>query len=201
MPNIIVSNLEKEEDIAKQRCPITDQIYAEVQRRAEASKDKDSPESVLSQVLAFGSRTGPRAGEIAQTTQTKVDYHIYPSGAKVIRAFVPDDFEFYDKNGRRILTIDETSLDNLGHMFAQWKRQKNGQNGQKRMIQADHKHPRLCPVRNALLLILRKMRLGHSMLLPIAIFKNKKGEVKYLIGSKIAEILQKANNIFLLRST
>ena len=121
-----------------------------------------------------------------------MDYHEYPSGARVIRAFVPDDFEFYDKNGRRILTIDETSLDNLGHMFAQWKRQKNGQNGQKRMIQADHKHPRLCPVRNALLLILRKMRLGHSMLLPIAIFKNKKGEIKYLTGSKIAEVLQKA---------
>ena len=52
-------------------------------------------------------------------------------------------------------------------------------------------NPELCPVRNAFLLILRKTRLNHLLDLPLAIFVNKSGDVKYLTASKIEEVIHK----------
>ena len=37
-------------------------------------------------------------------------------------------------------------------------------------------HPKICAVINLAEMVLRKLRLGHSMDLPLAIYGNKKGE-------------------------
>jgi hypothetical protein len=39
---------------------------------------------------------GPRVSKYAQMTQSKVNYHSYPSGCQVIIAFIADDFAFFD---------------------------------------------------------------------------------------------------------
>ena len=187
----IIHNLEREEDIATQRSPLTSEIFAELKRMADATPE-DSPENAVFNIVCFGRITGPRASEYAQKTQTKVEQHKYPSGKEVIKAFVSDDFEFYDKKGRRIRTRTAKSLSRVHHMRARWRIQKNRQNGQGLKIMADLANPEICPVRNAFLLVLRKTRLEHSLELPLAIFVNKTGAIKYLTASKIADVIRAA---------
>jgi hypothetical protein len=50
--------------------------------------------------VALGHYIGPRLSEYAQTTQDKVDHHPYPSGKRVIKAFIANDFIFYDEKKR-----------------------------------------------------------------------------------------------------
>jgi hypothetical protein len=50
-------------------------------------------------MLTLSRFIGPCVSEYAQTTQDKVDYHVYPSGTRVIKAFTANDFVFYDKRG------------------------------------------------------------------------------------------------------
>ena len=54
---------------------------------------------------------GPRASEYAQTSSKKVDYHVYPSGKEVIKAFTANDFVFFDKSGHTLELIDDSCLD------------------------------------------------------------------------------------------
>ena len=77
-------------------------------------------------------------------------------------------------------------------MKVKWRIKKNHQNGQTLQIMVELNHPDISPVRNAFHLILRKQRSQHSLSLPLAIFTNKNGDVKYLTASKISEVLRKA---------
>jgi hypothetical protein len=194
MVTILVRNLEKEEDIANQRSPLTYEIMAALKQIADESHSIDSAESTTFNIAAKGRITGPRCGEYGQKTQSDVEYHVYPSGNRVIKAWIGVDFTFRDKQKRNIDmdSMDESSLDNLSSVTVKWRLQKNRQNGQSVTIAADPKNPLLCPVRNAMHLVLRKKRLKHSLELPLAVFANKSGDVKYLTGSKITEILRKA---------
>jgi hypothetical protein len=93
---------------------------------------------------------GPRISEYAQTTQDKVDYHVYPSGSRVTKAFTANDFIFYDKSGHILKKIDESTLNTATSVQITWRIQKNCQNGQKIKLSADTKNPAICPVRGAL---------------------------------------------------
>ena len=188
---IIVDNLQAEEDIATQRSPLTNEIYAEL-HKMQLKENEDSVTPLVYNMVSLGRSIGPRASEYSQTSQTKVDYHVYPSGRKVIKAFIPDDFHFFNKKGDRIFVIDESMLDELYSVKITWRIQKNRQNGEALRLICDLLNPKLCPVRNAYLMLLRKHRLGHDMELPIAVYRDKNGEIKYLTGSKIAEIIRKA---------
>ena len=191
MGTTILHNLKREDAIALQHSPLTAEIFAELKRMADASP-ADSPEQVVFNMASFGRVTGPRASEYAQKTQTRVEIHEYPSGKKVTKAFLAEDFNFFDKNKRKIKVFNKSSLKRVHSMQVKWRIQKNRQNGQTLHIMAELDHPDICPVRNAFLLVLRKQRLQHSLSLPLAIFQNKSGDVKYLTASKIAEVLRKA---------
>jgi hypothetical protein len=52
---------------------------------------------LLFDVGALGCYIGPRLSEYALTTQDKVDYHTYPSVTTTIKAFIANNFIFYDK--------------------------------------------------------------------------------------------------------
>jgi hypothetical protein len=82
--------------------------------------------------------------------KTKNDYHVYPSGTCVIKAFTANDFVFYGKNGHILKKIDDSSLDLATFIQITWRIQKNRQNGQKIKLYADTKNPAICPVRGAL---------------------------------------------------
>ncbi len=77
---------------------------------ATASKCKNSVSDLLFNIVALGCYIGPCLSEIAQTTQDKVDHHTYLSGKTVIKAFITNDFIFYDE---RKCIINELNKDSL----------------------------------------------------------------------------------------
>ncbi len=99
MPSIIINNLIKEETVASQRSPLDSTIFPELQRAASLSHSHDSDQNLLFDMLTLSCFIGPCVSEYAQTTQDKVDYHVYPSGTRVIKAFTANNFVFYDKSG------------------------------------------------------------------------------------------------------
>ncbi len=87
----------REEEIARQRSPLNNKIFAQLRNTAKASNCDDSVHNLLLNIMVLGHYIGPRLSEYAQTTQDKVNYHTYPSGHQVIKAFITNDYLFYDK--------------------------------------------------------------------------------------------------------
>jgi hypothetical protein len=96
MTAILNNNMLRKEDIACQRAPLDNEIFAELQCSATSSKNSDLDNNLLFDFVSLGRHIGPRLSKYAQTTQDKADYHTNPSGTKVIKAFVASDFIFYD---------------------------------------------------------------------------------------------------------
>lgn len=190
--NILVSNLKKEEEVAKQRNPLDNATFAKLLDKATKAVSKDSVDVVLFNTVALGRITGHRLAEYAQTKQTKVERHRYPSGREVVKAFTANDFIFFDLSGHRITELTEAGLDGIASVKVTWRIQKNRQNGQSLSIAADTANPAICPVRNAAALVMRSRRLSQPPDLPVAFYTNKKGEKLYLTGAKIAELFRKA---------
>lgn len=185
----IIQACEREENVAKQRSPLTKDMYVEMAKRAETSQ-QDSVHMVLFDYFNLIRVGGFRVSKYAQKLQTKVDEFEYGSGKKVIKAFIPSDWQFYDNNGR-LLTIH--SFNGLAEvprcLRITFRIQKNRKNGQKITFAADDEHPHICPVRLAYRIVLRAKRLGQSDDKPMGVYLNNQGIVKYLTASKISELL------------
>ena len=143
-------------------------------------------------MLTLSHFIGPRVSKYAQTTQDKVDYHVYPSGTRVIKAFTANDFVFYDKSGHVLKKIDNSTLDLATSVQITWRIQKNRQNGQKIKLSTDTKNPEICPVRGALRMVMRASRLGQPDNMPVACYRTKKAPLLYITGSRIATLHRKA---------
>ena len=92
--------------------------------------------------------------EYAQTTQDKVDYHTYPSGTTVIKAFVASDFIVSDGKKHIVKILDEDSFQHVRLVEITWHIQKNRQNSQAITLLAEVARPEICPVRSAMRLVL-----------------------------------------------
>jgi hypothetical protein len=75
----LIDVMETEEVIAKQQNPITNEMFANLEKPAQQSP-RDSTTSVLIDLFCLIRITSFRVAEYAQTTQTKVDMHECPSG-------------------------------------------------------------------------------------------------------------------------
>lgn len=95
----MIDNHKAQEDIATKRLPLTKDIFAEMNNMATASKSIDSERCLLFDILCLALYLGMRVSEYAQPSPHKVDYHVYPSNRKVIKAFVADKFIFYNHAG------------------------------------------------------------------------------------------------------
>jgi hypothetical protein len=122
MPGIIINNLIKEETVASQRSPLDSTIFTELQQAASLSHSQDSDRNLLFDMLTLSCFIGPCPSKCAQTTQGKVDYHVYPSGTRVIKAFTANNFVFYDKSGHVLKKQQQINTqhshicaDNLAH--------------------------------------------------------------------------------------
>jgi hypothetical protein len=58
MTAILVNNLLKEEDITKQRSPLNNSKFAELQQMSETIRDKDLVHNLLFDVMALGAILG-----------------------------------------------------------------------------------------------------------------------------------------------
>jgi len=73
MTGILINNLIKEEDIARQRSPLGSNIYAKMLRRSNVSLSLDSEQRTLFDVTTIGRYLGPCVSECAQTTDKNVN--------------------------------------------------------------------------------------------------------------------------------
>jgi hypothetical protein len=192
MPGIIINSLIKEETIASQCSPLDSTIFAELQQAASSSHSCNSDQNLLFGILTLACFIGPRVSEYAQTTQDKIDYHVYPSGTRIIKAFTANDFLFYDKNGHILKKIDDSSLDLATSIQITWRIQKNRQNGQKIKLSADTKNPAICPIQGALQMVMRACHLAQLDDMPGACYRTKKAPLLFITGSRIATLLHKA---------
>ena len=174
MPGIVINNLIKQEDVASQRAPLDNAIFAETNRAAKASHSLDSDRNLFFDILTFARYIGPRVSEYAQTTQERVDYHVYPNGTSVIKAFTANDFVFCDDKNNILSPIDESSLTLAASVKFTWRIQKNRQNGETIKLQAEPKNPDICPVRGAFRMVMRARRLGQPDDMPLACYRTKK---------------------------
>jgi hypothetical protein len=67
--------------------------------------------------------------------------------------------------------------------------QKNRQNGQSITLISDNNHPDIYPVQAAYKIFLRSKRLSQTDKQPMAVFVDKNGKTKYLMGNKISDVL------------
>ncbi len=173
MTAILLNNMLREEDIARQRAPLDNKIFAKLHQTATASKCKDSVSDLLYDVVALGRYIGPCLSEYAQTTQDKVDYHTYPSGTTVIKAFIANNFIFYNERKHIIKELNKDSLQHTHFVKITWRIQKNRQNGQSITLAAESDQPEICPICSAMQLVLRARRLNQPDDMPIAVYKTK----------------------------
>jgi len=153
----------------------------------------DSEQRTLFDVSTIGRYLGPCVSKRAQTTDTKVDNHVYPSGRKVIKAFIANDFQFIDVTGQVITELSDASIDVIDRVCITWRIQKNRQNNQKITLLRDKTNPTICPVLTTLHLVLRARHLSQPDSMPVACYlKLKKDAMAYLTRARIVFHFQAA---------
>jgi hypothetical protein len=192
MAGIIINTPIKEKTVASQCSPLDSTVFAELQCAASSSHSCDSDQNLLLNILTLAGFIKTCISDYAQTTQDKVDYHVYSSGTHVIKAFTANDFVFYHKNGHVLKNIDDSSLILAASIQITWRIQKNHQNGQKIKISTDTKNPALCPIRGALQMVMRAPRLAQLDDMPAACYRTKKAPLLFITGSRIATLLCEA---------
>lgn len=186
---ILVENLYKEEKTTNQCCPLNNnKIFTQLHSAAKKSCTSDLIDQVLFNIVALGRYIRPRINEFAQKKQSSVDYHTYPLGTKVVKAFTTEDFIFFDRDGNHFNTSADNVLTIAQTVQITWWIQKNSQNGQSITLATEPSNPEICPVRNALTLVL----LEQLPNMPVCIYPNKNGTILYLTGQSLARLFWKA---------
>jgi hypothetical protein len=114
-----------------------------------------------------------------------VDYHVYPSGKQVIKAFTANNFQFFDKNSQVITELSDAFIEVIDRVSITWRIQKNCQNNQMVTLSSDKTNTLICPVLAALRLVLRAHCLSQPDSMPVACYL-KKNALAYISGSRIA---------------
>jgi hypothetical protein len=174
MMAILLNNMLQEEDIARQRAPLDNNFFDKLCQTATASKCKDSVRDLLFDIVALGCYIGLSLSKYAQTTQDKVNYHTYPSGTTVIKAFIANNFIFYDDRKRIIKKLNKDLLQRTRFVKITWQIQKKRQNGQLITLTTESDRPEICLVCSAMQLVLRARWLNQPDDMPIALYKTKR---------------------------
>ena len=159
---------------------------------ASSSRLMDSEQNLIFNMTCLGRFICPPVSEYAQTSTKKVDYHTYPSGNKVIKAFTADNFVFFDEAGDTLKLCDNSCLDQTHKAKITWRIQKNQKNGQAIIISAKvKKSHKICPVCAAGKMVLRARCLGQPDSMPVACYSYKNKRV-YLTGKQIGILFHEA---------
>jgi hypothetical protein len=120
-----------------------------------------------------------------------MDYHVYPSGKQVIKAFTANDFHFFDKNSQVISELSDTSIRVVDRVRITWRIQKNRQNNQTVTLLSDKTNTSICPILAALHLVLRACCLSQPDSIPVACY-SKKDSLAYITGTRITVLFRAA---------
>jgi hypothetical protein len=191
MVGILINNLIKEEDIARQRSPLDSNIFAKLLRKLNVSCLPDSEQRTLFDLVALGCYIGPHVSQYTQTTDKNVDYHVYPSGKQVIKVFTVNNFQFFDKKSQDISELSDTSIEVVDRVRITWRIQKNCQNNQMVTLLSDKINTSICPILAALRLVLRAHCLSQPDSMPEACqyYKRLKSVVGVVVGIIIGVVV------------
>ncbi len=187
----IILAREREKNVARQRSPITREMYSAPFYLAK-KLDVDLLETVVADWFRLIRITGLHCSEYTQKTQSEVDEYEYPSGKCVVNAFTWNDWNFYNSKGHIIKIHTLTSKPQEFPMKLQitFRTQKNRKNGQSITLVANDDHPDICPVRAAYRIFLCTKKLGQSDSEPMGVFMNKHRTKQYFTGGKISDVLR-----------
>ena len=119
------------------------------------------------------------------------------------RAFIFEDFEFFDSDGKRIYTVSAAHVDVVEFVKIRWRFQKNNDNGQVIPYKRDRARPDVCPVSAALRIILRASALGLPLSLPLAVYSasSSTSPYRHIRASQVVDLLRRsAQSVFGLKS-
>lgn len=187
--NILISNLKAEEDIANQRSPFTPQMVAKFISRGKATGHL-TLEALCMDVIMSGGRQGYRASETTTTRRTKPDYFEYPGSKKrVIKAMCADWWTAYDGNND---TMDDFLQRKAAveKMKIHWKFQKNRRNNEPVTHTRSETDPDFCIVERTLSMIERARKLGQPDHLPLCVYRDAKGQMKYLTSTDLTNYIR-----------
>jgi hypothetical protein len=128
----------------------------------------------------------------AQTTQSKVDHHVYPSGHQVIKAFTAKDFSFFDKSKCQMKVSNNSSFDIANSVRITWHIQNNCQNGQTNTLLSNNANPDFYPVICTLRMVLRARTLKQPNSMPLKCYCTKKIPMVYMPAIRMASLIQEA---------
>lgn len=183
-PALFYHNVKTWETEPNRRTHITPEFLSEFFTKANDDPTGLSFTSSMLDWTILGRFTGFRLGEYGQSTQQAIDFHETPNGNKIMKAFCRNDFAFFDKQGRRV--SDPVNKEDLVHSVTiTWRVQKNRRNGQKISWVANPSNPKLCPVKAAIRIYDRSIRLGLKSNQPMGAYLNEKKKRCYITGSKV----------------
>jgi hypothetical protein len=185
----ILRNIRDEENIADQRSPITPEMFAEMLKTS-ASSNFLSAQCTMTDLAILGRYLGPRLAEYGQKSQKRPEYHTYPSGKSVLKAWSQNDIILYDQDNQRITPESLEGIDKPTRASITFRIQKNRRNGEVKQVLFDPNNKEMCPVRAAYRIVYRAMSLQQPCDLPVCVYRNKKSELIYLTGAVMSKFLR-----------
>ena len=187
---LLIHNLQQEEDVARRRNPVTPEMAVALIQRGQRA-ELTSKDALIRDLIIISSEMGPRAAEVVQTTRSRPDVHQYPSGKTVIKSICRDWFTCYDKNKRRVLNPIKRRKA-VQDIEIAWKIQKNCRNGDKGWYTRTRCPGKLKVVEALINMFDRAVQLGPPNHLPLAVYRNDKGVVRYLTRDELTKAIRKA---------
>ena len=186
---ILYKNIRAEENVAKQRRPLTNMTVAKILELGKRNTP-NSKEALIADLIGFASQVGPRAAEIVQKTKKVVGIHTYPSGKTVIKAICADRVKFYDNNGREVKDPVK-DYKRVKTMKLIWVIQKNRRNGEIITYVTNAENPDLCVVIATINMIRRARSLKQPENMPLCVYADKDGNMKYLTANELTQYIRK----------
>ena len=204
--DIVLKAVKKYEKQPNRRNMIDDEMVHYMEK-TRTNHTPDSLEDAITDWVYLGRFVGYRSIEWCQTTE--LDYHKieHPNwDREKSYAFIGRDFAFYNDKKQRLYNIADLSPDDVAYVVLEFRKQKNGVNGEKIPYEKDTQNPQFCPVCAALRIVQRALRLGVPAEEPVGVFAITKGKQaghrRFITASKTATFLrQVAATVFNLRAT
>ena len=146
---------------------------------------KDYEPATLLDWLILGKYTGFRKSEWCQSSMSTFEV-ITDWPRQPPLALIFSDFTFLDRNEGRL--PHDAPHSEIWYVEILWCKQKNGKNGESKKIARDNDKPPFCPVRAAIRIIERAVRLGVPAAEPIAVFKHKSKRRVFSKDTLVAKI-------------
>mmetsp|Transcript_7709 Transcript_7709/g.9732 ORF Transcript_7709/g.9732 Transcript_7709/m.9732 type:complete len:174 (-) Transcript_7709:11-532(-) len=110
------------------------------------------------------------------------------------KAFIFDDFEFFDSSSQRIYDLSPNSTSLVDYVRIRWRFQQNKENGQKIPFKRDYTRPDVCPVLAALRISRRAITLNVPPNTPLAVFSSSSVDsaFRHITAKHIVKFLRRS---------